>query len=309
MLGRFGDARAASALAQAAAYGSTVALRQAAQEALARLAQRGPGREGLEGVARGDADPVVRAQARLALGAPAPAGARDAAVGGSAPPPRARGGAQARRVIFGPTALSAAPGSITWSVFNVGMHTLDYALDEHVELSIGTVVPVAIYGALPRVKLMLHPSDSVHVGVNLMAPLFGTFIDNSGGVVLFGGGPILTVGDRALLFNASFQMLGIKGYGKLLGDTDATWVMLPSFGVSWQVSSWIRLNLEGYAPIVAKATEMAGKIWAILYGLRITGTRLFADISFVLPLFPDADEILQYMPIGYPLLALGYQWD
>ena len=53
--------------------------------------------------------------------------------------------------------------------------------------------------------------------------------------------------------------------------------------------------------------EFGGRIWVIMYGIRIHGESLYGDISFVWPAFEDAWEFMKYMPMGFPMLSFGFQ--
>jgi hypothetical protein len=90
-------------------------------------------------------------------------------------------------------------------------------------------------------------------------------------------------------------------------DRETTWIALPNLGFGWRFSKRLKLNVELYAPQLGEI-EDNGQIWALMYGLRIFGQKIYGDVSFVLPFFPDSWEVFKYMPIGAPLLSFGFLW-
>ena len=87
---------------------------------------------------------------------------------------------------------------------------------------------------------------------------------------------------------------------------DHGWTVTPNAGLTARLTRRVRLNLEVYTFLGDHSYN--GELWAVLYGVRVHGDRMYGDISFVIPIFPDADELLQYVPIGIPMLTFGVLW-
>ena len=74
----------------------------------------------------------------------------------------------------------------------------------------------------------------------------------------------------------------------------------------------VKLNVELHAPAIVDQEGdtlwQYGEVWAFAYGVRIFGQRIYGDVAFVVPIFPGVTDILQYCPIGFPMLNFGVQW-
>jgi len=212
------------------------------------------------------------------------------------------------RVVYDQTAIPARKGSIRWAAHNLILHSVDYAPSEHIEVGLSSVVPVGIYGVFPRVRAMFSPAAKIHLGLIATGGVFGTYVDDGQGILVYGAGPMVTVGDERLFFNAGL----LAGAATLLGGSsddagDTAWAMLPNLGFSWRFHRSLRANVEVIAPLGGEIDN--GTIWVILYGLRLFSENIYGDVSFNIPIFENAGDILKYAPLGIPLLTIGYQWD
>ena len=340
VLGRVGGRRAVSPLAQAATYGATPALRNGARKALARLARQKRVRPHMRRVARLEPDPGTKAALLAAL-----SGVGKAAAAADPDELELSGGValvgeevddyigrrtkykfadpDSTRVIYQPTAFTRKPGTWNWTITNLGYWHFDYGLNEHIELGLETVPPVLVLGLFPSIKLSTTLGDKVAIAVRVMGGVVYPYVDDMNRenwhMGLYGGGPILTIGDADLALNISFSVYGVtvgeedkiwdsSGYDYTTEmDRNTTWIALPHVGGAWRVHRRIKLHLEINVPIIEEF-ELNGRFWLVTYGMRIMGQRIYGDINMVLPLFEDADEMLKYMPLGFPMLVFGFQW-
>ncbi len=325
LLGESGDERAVGPLAIAASYGPR-SLRPLALRALTALGRKTSAHAALLRVARSDPDGSLRRVATEAMTGN-PEGYVPPELDVVRPPPlpsapRPSGiDPDTTRLIYGPTAYRRPRHTWAWAITNLGLWNLDVGITDKLQASMTTIPPVLAVGFLPQLRvggaLSEQVSLALQVGGGVFYPYFAN--DHDWRVGVYGGGLILTVGSPRLLFNASVQAYGVtiaesrNLYSKLYPYTKTTetryehhWVLAPSLGVSGQVGRRVKLNLELYCPLGDH--DLNGRVWAILYGIRIFGERIFGDVSFIIPAYPGADEVLQYAPIGFPLLTFGFLW-
>jgi hypothetical protein len=323
LLAASGDERAATPLALTSVYGPP-SLRLQATAALAALARAGAAKQAVLRMAQTDPDPALRRAARLALTGdpegrvPPP----ELLVGQPTPPAHVDSGLDpdSTRVIFGATAFRRGRHRWNWNIQNLGLWTLDVGLTDHLQLGVVTGPPAGALAFWPQLRAGGALSEKVELAVQAGAGAFWPFISNSDNwhAVVYGGGPVLTIGSPKLLFNLGVPVYGIslgseqysyRGYPYSSGKEmqyDHYWMVVPNLGFSAQVARRVKLNLELHTPLGDHG--MNGKLWLIMYGIRIFGERLYGDISFVIPAYPGADQILKYIPIGFPLLGFGFQW-
>jgi hypothetical protein len=323
LLATSGDERAATPLALTAVYGPP-SLRLQAAAALAALARAGAAKQAVLRMAQNDPDPALRRAARLALTGdpegrvPPP----ELLVGQPTPPPHVESGIDpdSARVIYGPTAFRRGRHRWNWTIQNLGLWNLDVGITDNLQLGLITAPPAGALAFWPQLRAGGALGEKVEMAVQVGAGAFWPFISNGDNwhAVVYGGGPVLTIGSPKLLFNIGVPVYGVSvgserysygkspySYGKEMAY-DNHWFVIPNLGFSAQVAKRIKLSLELHTPLGDH--DMNGKLWVILYGMRIFGERIYGDISFVIPAYPGADQILKYVPIGFPLLGFGFQW-
>lgn len=137
----------------------------------------------------------------------------------------------------------------------------------------------------------------------------GTYVAQVNGVGLGGGGPVLTLGDEKMFFNVSAPVYAGATFSNATDLGDSTfWAALPSIGFSRRLSRTVRLNVELYKPISPNFDVDNATVWAVLYGVRLFGDEIYGDVSFLIPIYPSAGDLLKYAPLGLPLLTFGYRW-
>ena len=149
-------------------------------------------------------------------------------------------------------------------------------------------------------------SLDTHLGFWLQYP------DTSIVVLVYGGGPALTVGTRDAFFNLSLLVYG----GTVFTKESSGWenftgvLLLPNLGGSIRLSERVKLSLEVHAPalVAEDGTEawQYGEVWAFAYGVRFFGEEFYGDVAFVIPVFPGVTTLLQYCPIGFPMVSFGF---
>ena len=315
VLGTLGDPRAVGPLVQAAVYGVSEQVLGAARDALRALVRHSAVRDAARLRARTDPDPAVRAAIAEALGGVAGpartegAGASEArgesaarAAGAGKP-----GSPDATRLIYGPTAYGREKGVWSWTIYNIAYWNFDYGLSDHVEIGMQTLPPIGVVAFLPHMKVSARLGEKAAVGVRVFGGIFYPYIENDDDwfVSVFGGAPVLTLGDSDLLLNLSVL---VAGFVVSDSDTNASWSVMPNIGFSWRFARRLKLNAELYAPLMADHPVGNGQLWVLLYGLRIFSGSMYGDVSFALPFWPDMGGMMKYIPVGFPLLTFGFQW-
>ncbi len=259
-------------------------------------------------VAANDADPSVVAAARAALAA-TPASAPQEPTKPTASRWR-KADPAAARLIYTPTAFTLPKRTWAATSYDIGHWSLAVGVHDNVELTFQTSIPVMFVHLGPGVKVSYPVSDLVRIGAWLNTQFLIPYIEdvNDAFVIAVGGGPLVSVGNRDMAFN-----VGVMSYGLWVGeDFHSVYVIDPTIGGSIRVSKRVKLNLELHVPLLGAEgnfwDEEAGKIWALLYGVRIFGDRLYGDVAFVWPIFEQCWEVMKYVPVGFPLLAFGFTW-
>lgn len=211
------------------------------------------------------------------------------------------------RVIFSTSAFSRPRGTLNWTMYELGLHQLDYQATDNLNIGINALVPVAVVGLMAHAQYNWSISKYFHVGVRAQAAFFTEFVEGEMMALAYGGGPVMTIGTPDLFLNVHVPMYGLSAAAD--DDFETRFALFPSIGGSWRVARRLRINVEVHKPLSPDFDSDANtSIWAVLYGVRIFGENIYGDISFVLPLSEDAGEYLKYMPMGLPLLTLGYSW-
>ena len=336
ILGRSGDKRAVIPLAQAAVYGRTEDLRRAAKAGLSQLVLTAGVRGRLRRIAQVDPDPRTRAVLLAAAGGKLESttdlkllgglvGREESKTRAARPGQRTKyrfADPESTRMIYSQTAFTRKKGTWDWTLFELGLWNFDYGVTDWLEVGLEAAPPVVFLTMFPHIKIGTNLSDNVSVGVRVMGGFIYSYLEDvDASVGLIGGGPILTIGDADMAFNVSWPVYGIfigeeqKDYGPGFNYNDpvitteyhSLWVTTPNIAFGWRVHKRIKLNFELYT-ILAQDFELNGEFWLFTYGIRVMGQRIFGDICFVVPLFENSDEVLQYTPMGFPLLVFGFQW-
>lgn len=332
LLGELGDPRAVAPLSQLAVYGAEPELRLVALAALRSLVAQREARAAAVRLGTADADPAIRKAVAEALGgeatlrrkAAAPAATELAELEGQA---KADGltDPDAARVVYGSTAFGRPRGTWNWTIYNIAYWSFDYGINDHLEVGMQTVPPIGVVAFMPHVKLTTPVGEKVALGLRLTGGVFYPYIANEHDwrIGIYGGGPVLTIGSRDLLLNLAVQIYGVTiaetvtepgrwtptglTYSEIT-EYDNSWAITPSAGFSWRVSRRLKINAELYPVLLQDNPVENGKLWVLLYGLRIFGERIYGDLNFVIPFFPEMGEIIKYVPVGFPLLTFGFQW-
>ena len=319
-LGESKDARAVLPLLQAAQYGPSSTALNAARDALTRLALFPKARQALRSAASDNPDSALRAIAEAALDAELP---EDAQPDDGPVLDYSLRDPDAGRMIYGNTAFTRRKGTWNWTLFNIAFWSIDYGVTDNVQIGIESAPPILIIGLFPNIKASWQVHPWIRLGFRVMGGGFWPYLDEMNDdnwhFFLWGGGPVMTIGGEELNFTLSVPIYGIAvgnedsrynsttlSFDKEMAY-DYAWVVLPSIGGSWRVHRRVKLNLELHAPMTNES-EINGRLWILMYGLRVIGERIYGDISFIMPLFSGAEVYLQYIPLGAPFLSFGFQW-
>ena len=301
LLGRLGDRRSVGPLAVVAAYDRDPTIARSARAALLRLSLR-PKPKLVIARLRKEPDARIRRLAERLVG-PADrafdrAGADEA---------KRREDSLNTRLFWAHTALPRGEGQVAWTVYNLGLHELEYGINNNFQAGVSLLLPAGMVAVLPHLKFTVPLSPNVHFGFVAEAMMFSLFVADSGDsrIGIFGGGPVLTITSGRWLFNFALPTYGIS-----VPKEDTMAAMIPHLGAGVRVSHRVSLKLEVHTPLALSTIGGLenGKFWLIGYGVRIAGKRLFGDLSFFIPAFVHADDLLEVMPIGVPWLKMGYRW-
>jgi len=299
-LGWSGDPAAVAPLAWSAAYAQDPAVRSAAQAALTELADS-DARDAIERTAATDPDLELRHVATLAL----PTSEETGILRAVTRPPETEESTETvdpeyGRVILTQTPFTRPAGVTNWTVINLGLHRFNWGISDNVDAGLTTILPAGVLGIAPHLKAGFQVHEFVRVGVSGQAGVFSVFVDSGESVFAFGGSAMAAFGTEDLFLNVS-----LGGYAGADGD-EIEGLFAPSLGFSARVSQRVRFGIETLG-FVGESFEF-GDSWAVFYGFRYFGTKMFGDFAFMVLLDQEFDEILSVMPLGLPFFSFGVSW-
>jgi hypothetical protein len=184
-------------------------------------------------------------------------------------------------------------------------------------------VPIVNFSLLPGARFAAELHEYVRVALDTHVGFWLLYPTTDLVLLLYGGAPALTIGTRDFFLNVSLLVYGATVFTRstewdVSGAESHSWgdetflFLSPNIGGSLRVSRSVKINMELHAPALLDADGSPvwefGEVWAFAYGVRIFGQRFYGDVSLVVPIFPGVMEILQYFPIGFPMLNFGVQW-
>lgn len=232
------------------------------------------------------------------------------------------------RLIYLQNAYTNGKGIFNFTTIWGGNIKLSYGITDNIDISFNTTLPVMQWGlgVSPKFSFRLH--EKVYYAIKAdIGIAFPYFLDiDTGGLhslgFLYGGAPvILTAGTQDYYFNFSVHLLGMSiaffGFDEddewdNNNDTETIFVILPNIGGSIRIVKKVKFNLSLWTVITTEdglRDWVNGKIWGVMYGFRIFAGQFFGDINFVMPIFDGFWEIQKYIPLGYPMIAFGFNHD
>ncbi|MFH1263515.1 MAG: hypothetical protein V1495_08780 [Pseudomonadota bacterium] len=208
------------------------------------------------------------------------------------------------RVIWGPTALPNVRKGVRATAFNLGLWDFGFQVNDQATIGLQGVPPFGILVAGTAFRFTTSINPKLHLGVygqgGMVSYLFKSSNDSA---YYYGGGPILTIGDHRAAIN-----IAMLNYGGHTGRRSG-YAVVPNVGVSVSMAKHMKFNVEMFS-FNAPRSDRWGKAWAVLYGLRFFGSggSFFGDVSFVIPVYRKTSKILEYAPLGIPLLAFGFSF-
>jgi hypothetical protein len=237
-------------------------------------------------------------------GAPAPRAAESAAEavpeGSPAGRPELPPG-DPMRVIYSPTAFTRPTGRFGFNAFELGALTVDYGVSDNVELGAQTAIPLGFVavGGLAKIGYSWNGGAIAVRGNVIVAKLL---VDSGQAASVFGGGPVLTLGNYDNYFNISAQVYGASADGGTGGFA------LPNFGGSFRLGEVVRLGAELYFPTGLGEDSFLGEVVLLLWGIRLFGDHVWGDIALADPICDGCADIYQVIPLGIPFLNIGGSW-
>ena len=215
----------------------------------------------------------------------------------------------ASRSIWMPTALPKPYDGIQATGFELGLWHIQGKVNEHLDVGAFVLLPIGVLAVSPTVRWHQSLSDKLHIGAVGQVGFIKSFVDSEeGGTYLLGAGPQLTLGDarKYVNFSAMYYKIG-NGFGGVNA-------ILPSVSAGIQVARRVKLNAEltsingRFEAFDAVDGQSFGEAYALFYGVRIFSESgsLFGDISFIAPIGPDVGEFYSVLPLGFPLINLGF---
>jgi hypothetical protein len=245
----------------------------------------------------------------------APAAAEDEDEEPAAPPaPGEFTDPDASRIVYAQTGIPREEGVFDATAHNLGFWVAEYGVHENVAIGLKFLLPIGFIALNPNIRTGFQAAEKVWLGAAVNFLYFSPYIDVGDGndfdVLTYGGTLSLSAGDDTFLFNFAFTGQGATVIPE--GDPNNTeGFFLPQLGVSIRLHEMVKLNVELSTPLVTDEdfmSELAGRFWLVMYGLRIHGSWIYGDISFIWPAQEGVwDDFMKYMPMGIPMLSFGFQ--
>ena len=206
-------------------------------------------------------------------------------------------------------------GSGAWTSLDLGLHRLDYAISDRVQMGVMMALPIGFLGVAAELKFGGELAEHVHGAVTVRAATL--LLPGVASIVGYGGHAALTYGSPDLHVTAGAHAYGIS----LLGmEEPIAWMIHPTVGGAARVSDFAVLSLdagplvtgESLSKALCAASSCTGDaairadMWLIKYGVRFHGDAWFGDVSFLIPAHESFAEVAKYLPLGLPTMTLGY---
>jgi hypothetical protein len=206
------------------------------------------------------------------------------------------------------TAFMPQAGTFSWTAIDIGLQHFEYAVHDNITLTVNTVLPTGVLAGTAGIRVGGEVAQNLHLSFTAGGGGMTFFWDGefSGGLIGFGGGPVLTYGTPDLYFNAKARVYRLVGTG---GWDDVAGFALPSIGGGVRVSKFMRLFVEGGAGYYWDDWDVWHGSWIgfVHYGAHFHGTHIYGDVGFVRPIYTGSN-FLKSIPLGIPSLTLGYSW-
>jgi hypothetical protein len=205
-------------------------------------------------------------------------------------------------------------GEGAWTSLDLGIHRVDYALTDNLQMGVMTALPIGFLAVVPELKFGGEVLENLHASVTVRAAAL--IVPEVTPIFAYGGHAALTYGTPDLHVTA-----GVHAYGLSLKGVSrpVAWAVHPTLGGVARVSDFALLHLD-VGPVVlgdifssadcfpgcGDSREAQMDVWLIKYGARFHGDAWFGDVSFVIPVHEAWTELAAYLPLGIPTLTLGY---
>jgi hypothetical protein len=198
------------------------------------------------------------------------------------------------------TAFMSPGGIINWTSSDIAYHRFDFAVSDHVSLSVSATLPVGLFAAAGHARFGGEVAEDLHLAFTVEAGMAWFIFAPDALVTGFGGGPTLTWGTPDLYLNVKARAWGLS----TTATDELAWFALPTIGGGVRVADFARLYLDA-GPILTSLNPDHGTVWAIHYGVRFHGQTFYGDIGFLIPAFDGWEEMARYSPLGLPAMSLG----
>lgn len=240
-----------------------------------------------------DASSAAAEPASETLSAAAESGALEAGPSGSLTP---------GRMGLYESALMPREGLASWTALNLGVHRFDYAVSDHVQVGLTTVIPIGVAVAVPDIKFGTSLTEDLHLAVT--ARVGGLMAPTGSMLMTYGGNALLTYGDADYHLTAGVHAYGVSVPGR---GSDAAWIVHPSIGGVFRLADFALAHVDlGPTLIGATGAGDPETLFAFKYGIRFHGDNCFGDVAFLIPGVEEWSEMAQILPLGLPTLTFGY---
>ncbi len=216
------------------------------------------------------------------------------------PAPRAEGDPQ--RVVLMPTAFTLRRRERSLNTYELVSLETEIGVRDHIQVGVQTIIPVGLLAVGASMKVGWRWD---RVAFALHGHVLGArfFRVGAEGVLLGGLGAVLTIGSPDHYLN-----LGVSGWGGVAAIDDGpqrVGALVPHVGGSIRVSKRARLVIEAWLPYRPRGRHFF-ELAMILYGVRVFGAKMWADLGFLRVLCTDdCGAPLSESPPGVPYLSLG----
>ena len=202
------------------------------------------------------------------------------------------------RVIYSQTAFTRPPGEGVFNAYGLGTVAFDWGVTENLQLGFQTAIPIGFLPVIGLGKLGLA-FDGGAVGFSAFGGFLAGFIADAPVIFLAGGGPLGTVGNADRYVTAGFPLVYATDEG------DGVGVFVQNLGGSIRVSRRVRFGAELYVPFGFEGDIPFGDLALLVWGVRIFGESLWADVALIDPICDGCSEIYEVLPLGIPFLNVG----
>lgn len=219
------------------------------------------------------------------------------------------------RVIMGKSAVAPRKGQFSATGYIASIWDINYSPTDNITAGAYVNIPYYFVGAIPYIRYCKELNRNWSVGGAFGAGFITSYVDNPNneGVFLSGGYAAVTGLFGRHMINFSTLVAGGSVYSNE-ENIDFNFInnllFVPNAGYLFALNNRISLLSEIAFPAGSgELSDINGEIVIINYGVRISGTNLYGDIGFCLPMYEGfVNSAWKYIPLGVPYFTLGVRF-